>query len=350
LQAEQRECVQTVKTSADALLAVINDILDFSKIEAEKLQLDELDFEFRPLIDDVVHAHALRAQQRQLELKVAVDPDVPEFVHCDAQRFKQILNNLLGNALKFTERGHIQVSAQVSRRLRDECILEVAVTDTGIGIASDRQQEIFNPFVQADSSSTRQYGGTGLGLAICTRLVKMLGGNLWLESELGRGSTFHFTLQARVAQRVQAPASDSVSPNPAAAHIDPLNVLIAEDNTVNQLVMSRLLQKRGHRVVVAENGRIAVERAHRESFDVIFMDIEMPEMDGFEATAMLRADPKLRDAWIVALTAHGAAQDRQRCLDAGMNDYLAKPIDPKELDRVLVKLDECGSDALRASA
>ncbi len=351
LQAEQRECVQTVKTSADALLAVINDILDFSKIEAEKLQLDELDFELRPLIDDVVHAHALRAQQKQLELKVAVDPDVPEFVHCDAQRFRQILSNLLGNALKFTEAGHIQVSAQVSRRVRDECILEIAVADTGIGIAADRQQVIFSPFVQADSSSTRQYGGTGLGLAICTRLVKMLGGNLWLESELGRGSTFHFTLQARVAQPAQvAPAPDSVAQNVSAAHVDPLNVLIAEDNTVNQLVMSRLLQKRGHRVVVAENGRIALERAHRESFDIIFMDIEMPEMDGFEATALLRADPKLRDAWVVALTAHGSAQDRQRCLDAGMNDYLAKPIDPKELDRVLVKLDTCGADELRASA
>jgi CheY-like chemotaxis protein len=336
LQAEQREYVATVKTSADALLGVINDILDFSKLEAQKLQLDEVDFELRPLIDDVIHAAAPRAQQKGLELKLDVDPDIPEFIHCDAQRLKQIIQNLLGNALKFTMRGHVLLSAQVSRRVREECVLQFSVADTGIGIAPDRQQIIFNPFVQADSSSTRQYGGTGLGLAICTRLVTMLGGTMWVESDVGRGSAFHFTVQARVAQRAQVvPAPAVISLETKGQAKRSLNVLLAEDNAVNQLVMSRLLHKRGHRVVIAENGRQVIERARRESFDVIFMDVQMPEVDGLEATEILRTDTALPRMPIVALTANASPEDRTRCLSAGMDDYLVKPIEPNELDRVL---------------
>jgi PAS domain S-box-containing protein len=351
LQSEQREYVGTVKTSADALLSVINDILDFSKLEAQKLQLDAVDFELRPLIDDVIHAAAERARQKGLELKLNVDPDIPEFVHCDAQRLKQILLNLLGNAIKFTERGYVELSAQLSRRVRDDCIVQFTVTDTGIGIAADRQQVIFNPFVQADTSTTRQYGGTGLGLAICTRLVNMLGGSMWVESQVGRGSSFHFTIQARIANRAQVVPAPEVPPAEATGHsLRSLNVLLAEDNSVNQLVMSRLLHKRGHRVVIAENGRLAVERVRHEPFDVVFMDLQMPEVDGLEATAMLKADSTLQQVPIVALTANASPEDRQRCLSAGMDDYLVKPIDPAELDRVLAHIESHASPEWRASA
>jgi PAS domain S-box-containing protein len=350
LQSEQREYVGTVKTSADALLGVINDILDFSKLEAQKLQLDEIDFELRPLMDDVVHAAAQRAQQKGLELKLNVEPDIPEFVQCDAQRLKQILANLLGNALKFTERGHVQLSAQVSRRVRDECVLQFTVADTGIGIAPDRQQEIFNPFVQADSSSTRQYGGTGLGLAICMRLVSMLGGTMWVESEPGRGSAFHFTIHSRIAQHAKVVPAPTIPSRGATSGTRSLNILLAEDNNVNQLVMSRLLHKRGHRVVVAENGRVAIERARREQFHLIFMDVQMPEVDGLEATEILRSDATVLRMPIVALTATASQEDRDRCLAAGMDDYLSKPIDPKELDRVLEKVGTHAPDEWRASA
>jgi two-component system sensor histidine kinase/response regulator len=253
--------------------------------------------------------------------------------------------------VKFTERGHVELSAQLSRRVREDCIVQFTVADTGIGIAADRQQVIFSPFVQADTSSTRQYGGTGLGLAICMRLVNMLGGSMWVESQSGQGSAFHFTIQGRIAKRAQvvlAPEIPSVEPVSHSARA--LNVLLAEDNTVNQLVMSRLLHKRGHRVVIAENGGLAVERARQEPFDVVFMDMQMPEVDGLEATAMLRSDASLQRLPVIALTANASSEDRDRCLRAGMNDYLVKPIDPNELDRVLAKIDRQAPHEWRASA
>jgi CheY-like chemotaxis protein len=307
--------------------------------------------ELRPLIEDVIQAVAPRARQKRLELKVNVDPNVPEFVHCDAQRLKQILLNLIGNALKFTERGHVELIAQAVRRVGDDCLLRFAVADTGIGIAADRQQIIFNPFVQVDSSTTRQYGGTGLGLAICTRLVSMMNGSMWLDSQLGKGSTFNYTIQVRTANRAQlvpAPVGSASHQN-ASARSGSLNILLAEDNAVNQLVMSRLLHKRGHRVVIAENGKLVLERAQSERFDAIFMDLEMPEMDGFEATSALRAMEEHRIP-IIALTAHASSEDRERCLAAGMDGYLSKPIDSSELDAVLAQLSTANCGAWRASA
>jgi PAS domain S-box-containing protein len=347
----QRECVTTVKLSADSLLSVINDILDFSKLEAEKLQLDEVDLELRPLIEEAMQSATSRAREKGLELQVEVDPDVPEFVRCDAQRLRQVLLSLIGNAIKFTERGRIGLHVQLSRRVGEECLLQFAVADSGIGIAADRQLVIFNPFVQGDSSSTRQYGGTGLGLAICARLVDMMHGSMWLDSELGKGSTFHFTVQVRRASRAQlVPAPPVPGRDATAARGSTLSILLAEDNAVNQLVMSRLLHKRGHRVVIAENGRQVLERVQRERFDAIFMDVQMPEMDGFQATAALRSqEGQEHRTPIIALTAHASAESRAQCLAAGMDDYLSKPIDAGELDALLTRLRASGS-ALRASA
>jgi signal transduction histidine kinase/CheY-like chemotaxis protein len=475
---EQREYLETVKLSADGLLAVINDILDFSKIEAGKLELDAAEFDIRETLEMALKTLALRAHQKGLELTCDVGADVPQFVKGDANRLRQVILNLVGNAIKFTERGEVTLRARLQLREGAACVLHFTVSDTGIGIAADRQQHIFNPFVQADSSTTRQYGGTGLGLTISNRLATMMEGRMWLESEPGKGSAFHFTVRFELAEKTQPSAADTpprilesvrvlivddnetsrrvlcdavtrwgmrallaasgseallklkqaaseadpcrlmltdlnmpemdglclvesaraqsgstaavimmlttsgqrhdaarwrelgiesqlvkpirlnelrdamaraLSPSAAAAAATAnrskapsstagsLHILLAEDNVVNQLLMQRLLDKRGHRVTIAATGKAALDALDTARFDLIFMDVQMPELDGFEATAEIRLRERgsAEHIAIVALTAHAMSGDRERCLAAGMDGYLTKPIDPKELDDVL---------------
>jgi PAS domain S-box-containing protein len=472
---EQREYIETVKLSADGLLNVINDILDFSKIEAGKLALDPAEFNIRETVDTALKTLALRAHQKNLELICDICGDVPDTAIGDANRLRQVLLNLVGNAIKFTERGEVVVRVCLVEDEAGQRILHFTVRDTGIGIAADRQQLIFNPFVQADTSTTRQYGGTGLGLTISTRLVTMMAGRIWLESEPAKGSEFHFTIKLAAAvhsqqlgavgleralkdvhvlvvddnetnrrilhdalrrwgmrplaaesatqalerleqcvrsgdpvqlvltdlsmpdidglalvERIRERAEISTTPimmltssghredaarcrslgvtsylikpvrlnelrdvflrvltqaEPvAAARPAPivergpgLNVLLAEDNPVNQLVMQRLLVKRGHRVTVAATGRVAVDALDHEAFDLVLMDVQMPEVDGFEATREIRRKEAGtgRRTPIVALTAHAMSGDRERCLESGMDGYMAKPINPKELDDTL---------------
>ena len=479
LSAEQREYLETVKLSADGLLGVINDILDFSKIEAGKLELDPAEFSVRETLEGALKTIALRAHQKGLELTCEVAADVPEIVKGDANRLRQVILNLVGNAIKFTERGEVGLS--VRRQVDDggHCVLHFTVSDTGIGIAADRHEHIFNPFAQADGSTTRQYGGTGLGLTISHRLANMMEGRMWVDSAPGEGSHFHFTvrfekveplhphiaalalrplegvrvlvvddnatnlrvlseqlarwkmrpllastlqealvrledakrdadpcdaviaeigvrgskdlslvehirrLPACAATRVLLMTSAgyrhdpartrelsidayllkpvrtaelrdallrSLGPQAAPAMAKPvqpvkdstaagaaLRILLAEDNLVNQMLMERLLQKRGHEVVVADTGLSVLAAWEAQHFDLILMDVQMPELDGFETTAEIRRRESKATAHvpIVALTAHAMAGDRERCLAAGMDAYLTKPIDPKVLDATL---------------
>ena len=490
LTAEQRDYLETAQSSAEFLLRVINDILDFSKIEAGKLVLDPIAFELQSCIGETMKTLALRAHQKGLELLCRVAPEVPDNLIADSGRLRQILVNLAGNAIKFTAKGEVAVSIDIESREQDSVLLHFAVADTGIGIPKDKQEHIVKAFMQADGSSTRNYGGTGLGLTISTQLVDLMGGRIWVESEQGQGSVFHFTarcglsaagttapvpadsfkerallgirvlivddnrtnrrileevvrrwgmipsvadgaataLEAMQQERTggpgfplilldaQMPGADgfdlarTILRDPALAgaaimmlsssdlHLDaqrcrelgiatylikPINqielrhavlkilgatpqpeleflapaissaagqpvedrpqtlrVLVAEDNLVNQKLMIRVLEKRGYSVTVAENGLRAVEATKRQSFDLALMDIQMPDMGGFEATRIIRKREIVSGHHlpIIALTAHAMKGDRERCLDAGMDDYLSKPIQPKALFEAIGRL------------
>jgi PAS domain S-box-containing protein len=341
---EQREFLETAKLSSDALLAVINDVLDFSKIEAGKTYLEAQDFNLKESLQDTIKAFTLRASEKQLTLSCEIDAQVPVMVCGDAFRLRQILINLLGNAIKFTSAGGVALRAGVNHVDGENGMLHFTVSDSGIGIAANACKMIFDPFTQADSSTTRTFGGTGLGLAISARLVRMMGGEIWVESELRRGSQFHFTARldaAHVAEEaanrlgiVATPAgSRPLAPMPGWS----LRVLLAEDNAVNRLVVTRLLEKQGHQVVAATTGREALAALGKENYDVVLMDVQMPDMDGFEATRTIRTMEKQtgRHQQIIALTAHAMIGDRERCLEAGMDAYLSKPISPLELDELL---------------
>jgi signal transduction histidine kinase/ActR/RegA family two-component response regulator len=336
---EQREYLETAKSSADSLLAVLNDILDLSKIEADRLELDPVEFTIRQCVLDTAKTLGLRARQKQVELSCHFDEAMPERVVGDPVRLRQILVNLLGNAIKFTNRGKVSVRVAVENREGAHVLLRFSVEDSGIGIPADKCDLIFDAFRQADGSMTRKYGGTGLGLAISTRLATLMGGRIWVESELGRGSTFHFTvaLEETVSESAAAPPQDEDLRNMLRSVADvpdarKLRVLLAEDNLVNQKVATRLLERRGHEVTVAGNGLEAIRLAEQHAFDLILMDVQMPEMDGLEATGRIRALQKESGTYtpIIAMTAYAMTGDRERCLNAGMDGYVNKPINPEE--------------------
>ncbi|HZY88753.1 MAG TPA: PAS domain S-box protein, partial [Gemmataceae bacterium] len=324
----QRENLRVVKSAADSLLTLIDDILDFSKIEAGRIDLDPLTFALRDSLADALKSLAPRAHKKGLELACHVAPEVPDALVGDWGRLRQVLVNLVGNAVKFTGRGEVAVAVCCDGATAEEVRLHVAVRDTGIGIAPRKLEAIFDPFEQADSSTTRKYGGTGLGLAICARLVGMMGGRVWAESAEGRGSTFHFTARlGRPGRGGVAPASEARPAAPAGGGLPPLRVLLAEDNPFNQRVGVLTLEGAGHSVRVAPNGREAVAAWEQEAFDVVLMDVQMPEMDGFEATAAIRAREREagRRTPVIAVTAHAMKGDRERCLAAGMDGYVTKP-------------------------
>ena len=337
---EQREYLGIVKTSAESLLNILNDILDFSKIEAGKLDFDPLEFNLRENLQEIVKGFALRAVRKGVELQCEVQPDVPEFFEADQTRLRQIIVNLLGNALKFTEQGEVRLRVAVEAKEPNADLLHFAIRDTGIGIPAEKQQVIFDAFAQADGSTTRRFGGTGLGLAISSRLVRMMGGRIWVESEVGKGTTVHFTARfGSVRDHASAaPAVDALPSPPAQG--PRLRVLLAEDNLVNQKLASRLLQKRGHQVVVVGNGWEALEALGKQAFDAVLMDVQMPHMDGFEATAEIRKREQSNGLHtpIIAMTAHALKGDQERCLAAGMDDYLAKPIKSRDLYEILGRI------------
>jgi signal transduction histidine kinase/ActR/RegA family two-component response regulator/HPt (histidine-containing phosphotransfer) domain-containing protein len=355
---DQRESLRTVKRSAESLLDVINDVLDFSKIEAGKFDLDRREFGPRDALDDALSTVALAARQKGLELTRSVAADVPDRLVGDPGRLRQVLVNLVGNAVKFTERGSIVVNcgmgnaewgvgevstldSGVSVLRSDDCVLHFEVSDTGIGIPTEKRAAIFEAFTQADSSTTRRYGGTGLGLTISARLVEVMGGRLWVESEVGRGSTFHFTARFAPLPGPAPPAREPERPAPAPAGAGPaLRILLAEDNAMNQHLARRLLEMRGHAVTVAGTGREALAALGRERFDLMLMDVQMPELDGLEAVAAVRRAERAtgRHLPVVAMTAYALKGDRERCLAAGMDDYISKPICAEELYGVIGRL------------
>ena len=487
LTAEQREYLDTVKMSADLLLKVINDILDFSKIEAGKVDLDLADFDLRNNLEGVLKTMALRADEKGLELLCEIAPDVPGILYGDSSRLDQIIVNLVSNAIKFTHEGEVALKVQLEMVEDQDCILHFTVTDTGIGVPLEKQKLIFDPFTQADSSTTRKYGGTGLGLTISARLAAMMGGTIWMESGIGKGAQFHFTARLKnrgasvaiasvaspeilrnvkvlivddnrtnrrmleemvgrwemtagsaeggaqalvelsVAESMGAPYSlilmdmhmpemdgfalierigkkpelhaptimmltsaghrgdvercrelgvaayllkpirqaelrESISRILGARNQPPaislatspqssrgpktvLRILVAEDNPVNQRLVMHMLSKRGHAVVLAGDGQEALEALAKETFDVVFMDVQMPRMDGLAATAAIRRTERNRgDAshqTVIALTAHAMKGDQERCLAAGMDGFLAKPIGAHQLDEVLQKYMGC---------
>lgn len=339
---EQREYLEMVKLSADSLLTIINDILDFSKIEAGKLEIDAAEFSLRRLLETTLKPLVLRARQKGLRLENRVDSGTPDLLLGDAGRLRQVLTNLVGNAIKFTERGSVEVRVEAESRSLGEAKLRFEVRDTGIGIPREKQQAIFEAFAQADGSTTRKYGGTGLGLTITRKIIEMMGGTIAVESEPEKGSTFYFTVPftpVAAAGKGVLPAADesAFDFNPQLhAHAPRARILVAEDNPANQKVVVCLLQKRGYAVELAQNGREALavlEKTGMAGFDLVLMDLQMPQMNGFEATAAIREIEKGsgRHLPIIALTAHAMKGDMERCLSAGMDGYISKPIQKEEL-------------------
>jgi signal transduction histidine kinase/ActR/RegA family two-component response regulator len=331
LSTDQRAQLETIQRCGASLLTLLNDILDFTKIEAGRLALEELAYDPRALATGCLDVLAQLAAAGGTQVTCAVSPEVPSQLLGDPSRVRQVLLNLAGNAVKFTPGGTVRVTVdrEADGRLR------FAVRDTGVGIAPDALARLFEPFVQADASTTRRFGGTGLGPAICRRLVAAMGGEIHVESALGQGSTFWFTLPLRAAPD----AAPTVAPAPTAAPEGSLRVLVAEDNAVNQLVVQAILARRGHAVTTVSNGREALDVLATAPFDVVLMDCEMPELDGYTATRLLRArEGGATHTRVVALTANAFEEDRVRALAAGMDAWVAKPFRQQDLLRALVSL------------
>jgi two-component system, sensor histidine kinase and response regulator len=338
LNSEQREHLGILKASADPLLDIINEILDFSKIEAGKLDLDFVDFNLREALETTAKGLSPAARAKGIEIKCDVRPQVPGLILADPTRLRQIVVNLVGNAIKFTERGEISVMVGLDSAAGENLKLHFAVRDTGLGIPPEKQKAIFEAFSQADGSTTRKFGGTGLGLTISSRLVGLMGGKIWVESQLGKGSTFHFTAQARVSsnlpaesRKIEATASCSDEPGQR------VRILLAEDNKINQKVAVRMLEKDGHRVTVAATGYEALAALEREEFGLVLMDVQMPGMGGLEATAAIRRKEEFTGGHIpiVAMTASAMGSDREKCMAAGMDGYISKPVRAQELYKMV---------------
>jgi CheY-like chemotaxis protein len=352
LNSEQHECAQIASFSGEILLSLINDILDFSKIEARKLELETLNFDLQSTMKDTKDFLALGAHKKGLELVCQVDPSVPSLLRGDTGRLRQILINLGGNAVKFTEKGEIMIRVSLEGEDKKNATIRFAVSDTGIGIPANRQDILFSPFTQVDGSTTRQYGGTGLGLAISKHLAELMGGKIGLESEEGEGSTFWFTavfekqpagfgsvdeMSAKIGGEgaiERSAAEPTISENAKRK----IHILVAEDNPVNQKVAQAMLRKMGLRADVVANGQEAINGLQMIPYDLVLMDCQMPEMDGFEATRSIRQDgsralnPQIP---IIAMTAATMRGDRDKCIQAGMSDFIAKPVQQRELAEMI---------------
>ncbi|WP_434683666.1 response regulator [Pseudanabaena minima] len=364
LDEEQVDFVKTIKESGDALLVIINDILDFSKIEAGMLEIEAKSFVLEEIVSGVCNLLEKQAIAKQIQFQYAIAPDVPKIIISDRTRLRQILLNLVGNAVKFTQQGQVSITVTGmptinppdSSKHNSEAIgkyqLQFAIADTGIGIKGNHLDRLFQPFTQADASTSRKYGGTGLGLAICKCLVELMNGTIWVESfgQVGgkppldwqpllntQGSTFHFAIVVATTIEIK-PNQISTINKPAIynkmAEKIPLRILLVEDNQVNQMVSCLLLERLGYQVHKVNNGLEAIQTIQDQTYDLIFMDMQMPEMDGLTATRIIRTELRSQ-VWIVAMTANVMPEDRQACFDAGMNDYVSKPINIQEIIRVV---------------
>ncbi|MDD1761079.1 MAG: PAS domain S-box protein [Methanothrix sp.] len=337
LSPEQTEYIVTIKNSGEALLSIINDILDFSSIERGKIDLENLPLDLKSCIEESMNIVSALASNKGLELRYFARGFIPDAILGDESRIRQILVNLLSNAVKFTEKGEIEVWCQADGidPDRNRYLIHIFVRDTGIGIPQETQKKLFQPFSQADASTSRKYGGNGLGLAISKRLVELMGGRIWVESIANMGSTFHFTFPAEVsalpAKKASLTPTELDHPRPNRER----SILLAEDNMVNQRMAILMLKKLGYNADTVTNGQEVLYALERKTYDLILMDVQMPEMDGLEATREIRRRWPSNGLKIVALTAHAIAGDRERCLDAGMDDYLCKPINIEDLKAAL---------------
>ncbi len=335
LKPDQRELLEIVRECSHSLLRIINDILDFSKIEAGKVVLENVEFGILEMISSVTRLLEPQFEKKHIEHCVFIDPRIPPRLIGDETRLQQILANLLSNAVKFTgNQGGIIVLALLDSADATGAMVHLVVSDTGIGIAEDKLQAVFEPFTQADGSITRRYGGTGLGLSICKKFVTLLGGQIWVQSKQGAGSAFHFTVHLQVpAATERSLGSRRIEQASEPIPMNDCRVLVVEDNKVNQELARRLLEKRGMLVAVAHDGIEALEKMAAESFDIVLMDCQMPRMSGFEATEAIRTRERGtgKHVPIIAMTANALEGDKEKCLEAGMDGYIAKPIDTQAL-------------------
>src|SRR6185369_8507890 len=338
---KEKQFLHAIKDSADSLMLIINDILDFSKIEAGKFTLEHKPFNLRDMVARCLDGLAVKGEEKGLKVIHRIDPSVPAALVGDPGRLRQVLTNLVGNAIKFCREGEINVEICLFPQETDKVILHVSVTDTGIGIAEEALKRIFNQFEQADSSTTRKFGGTGLGLAICKKLVEMMDGKIWVESQLGVGSCFQFTARFLLGNEASRPADGEAPLVSSPAGQAPMDILLVEDVEINRLLVQAMLEPHGHRIISAEDGWKALEAYESKRFDIVLMDVQMPGMDGLQATRAIRKYEHTRGRSepvpIVAMTAFAGNEDRQICLDAGMDDYLAKPITTAKLLQLLDK-------------
>jgi signal transduction histidine kinase/ActR/RegA family two-component response regulator len=360
LSIEQADYLHMVRESVDSLLEIINDVLDFSKIEARKVELDNIPFSLSEVIQGSLRTISVKARQKNVELASRISRELPEWVHGDSGKLKQVLVNLLSNALKFTEVGEIALTAKVANQTHHHVEVHLSVRDTGVGIPEHLQDTIFEAFTQADGSTSRKFGGTGLGLTISARLVQLMGGTIWVESRPGIGSCFHVVLPFgktnwRFSRNTSADASLEVldvkrrrvnqkqmtDPFRNVRTDGGMDVLLAEDNQVNQILAMKILEKMGHTVTVANNGQEALDVWRERKFDLIVLDMQMPVLNGYEAAQRIREMEKDTGNHIpiIALTAHALKGDDRKCLDAGMDGYVSKPVTPEmfqtEIDRVV---------------
>jgi CheY-like chemotaxis protein len=340
LNPEQKRFTEVIRTSADSLLTLVNDILHFSKNEANKLQLESVRFEIRQVFEDIHRTLSHTAEQKGLRFQYSVSKELPTHMIGDPSRVRQILCNLASNAIKFTSQGSVWMNVHGVRKNIDDWQLKFEVQDCGIGIPPEAMARMFLPFSQVDASTTRKFGGTGLGLSICKQLVDLMDGRIGVESRESHGSTFWFMLNLKeggIESSKPAPTSlSAATPTPV---IQKLRLLVAEDNSVNQMIISKMIEKLGHKMTIVANGNEALAALQIAPYDMIIMDCQMPELDGYEASRRIRRLPLLRQRQIpiIAMTAHAMTGDREKCLASGMNDYITKPAKIEDVEAAIAR-------------
>jgi len=345
LNKKQRSYINNIHAAANSLLGIINEILDFSKIEAGKLELEVIPFNLAEVLEQLLRLNELKVKEKGLELCIDIDPEVPDELSGDSLRLGQILTNLVNNAIKFTDKGRIKVRVELQTLIDDKVTLKLSVSDCGIGMNEQQVAKLFQSFSQADNSTTRRYGGTGLGLTICKNLTEMMGGKIWVESQPKLGSVFIFTSNFYLVNNKNTMINSSTeianfeTLNSASKNLIPKyqgeRVLLVEDNHFNQMVAQELLEMIGLNIDIANNGQEAVDMVQAKNYDLILMDIQMPVMDGFQATKFIQEDKKFKKLPIIAMTAHALSSDKEKCFSVGMVDHLTKPIDPATLYQTL---------------
>lgn len=328
LNEEQKEYLDTIRISGESLLSILNDILDYSKIESGKVEIERFNFNLISMLNDVAKIFQLKAREKNIELGLSLSGNLPNYVISDEVRLKQILINLVGNAIKFTSQGSVVIAVELLEFNEETALIRFSVKDTGPGISPEKQKKLFQPFQQLDASTTRKYGGTGLGLMISKILTELLSGKIFVDSAEGKGSNFYFELPLEPAKE----KSVNKKSYPESGEINTsLKILIAEDNEINRKVLLRMLTKLGLSSDIAMNGKEAVSMASKNNYDLIFMDVEMPEMDGVDATHTIRKENLKKQPIIIAVTANAMKGDREKYIGYGMNDYFTKPIRQEDL-------------------